>query len=548
MSDVISVSVDNSSAIPVVNLFMAGPGQGLSEAPLTGIIYGRRGGAWVPASEAVTFESVGVLGDGSDETDLIQSVLDSLPVGGAVRAKAGAVYGVRNLRLPHLNSEGFGIFCDGIATFKAVPGGDDRYLAGSQSFVNDNPWGNWPVFLEGIQFDGSGIKDFGLALCASSSRITRCSFINTKVHAIYLTKVTLNGTPITNGVPDIHISGCRIAGNTGDGVFADNLFVDYHLLHNIIYNNSGFGMNLRSMGGVFVRGNHCYTNGLGPARFEGYGYATSVIDNIFDGDDTLGVTIQTVDGTTRTATFGPMNKMKCPLYANLGLAGTTPVVLNVVDTYLQGPESRIVHMFNGASRTIVVQGGMSEAENPLTWSAGNVEGRIIAVDHYSVFHGGLIDGKLCPSSGSALSVATANKIEDWFRPTSGGTQTDILLLLTVPNLNLAGSILEIDVGVHMSHAAGVNTDIYRAKIFAGFTKVIDLNRTAFFAEVVHASQSAGNVISIAPVWEVGSEVGEQTPVLRLQVSHPVASSPAARAINVRVDAQHRHTTRMVFGS
>lgn len=493
---------------------------------------------WGDVFPAVWTTPIGATGDGvTDDTVAMQRALDSLPDGGCLLLRPGAIYAVSNLTLPSRTTRGIVIFCPGVATILALNSGNSKYLVASNSYVNNNSFVSRASSIEGVKFDGGGFKDFSLVLTCWVATVTRSSFTGGTVSGLNLSETTIDGVTLAPSVVDNRFMGCEFSNNTGDGFRSGAEVTDYQIIGGTSRNNGGWGYNIANSGGVQIVGVHAYTNTSGSATFGLFGFATHIADSIFDG----GVTIPTMGGTSPVGIFGPHNTIQdSALTLTMGGAGT-PMVLEVSDCHFMGT-AYLLHNYNGNSRKVIVQGGTSEDTNAIRWT--NQTGEIYCNKHWSKAAGTFLDGMLnTPAAGATAGPAgvTFYVQKDL---TAASTTTTIVLVATLSAASLAGVTFRADLSAINLDTASANVRTYQSTVLAGFARKAALATVGNHATVVNEISTAGSGMSAAAVWGFTGTVGDIVATCTITLTHIAPSASGASLFTAAVTANHQYITAL----
>lgn len=197
----------------------------------------------------------GAKGDGSDETKIIQDILNTVDHNYKVIIPEGT-FGVQNLVIPDKK-----VFIEQRGFIKKLAGGDNDYVVASANYVNNNAYAGTPFYYTNPKIDGGGIATNGLVIqtwdsVVSAGDITNC------VNGIKMTAQTKDGTNFTTSTlvnnkifyPNIHH-------NTGNGIWINdpsrNKITDYFIIGGIVEGNKR-ALHLDSCAGALISGTHTY--------------------------------------------------------------------------------------------------------------------------------------------------------------------------------------------------------------------------------------------------------------------------------------------------
>jgi hypothetical protein len=142
-------------------------------------------------------------------------------------------------------------------------------------------------------------------------------------HAIRLTNLSANGTPLTNTQVNGRIAENQINRSGGSGLFVEdtgNSVTDWQLEDNYIAGTGGDGIHLDNAAGWMINGNHVYDVDGDNALYAHRLYGSSISDNYIEDFGTVGLVARVQGGAASTITGNR-------IFQNAGRGGTFLQVL-----------------------------------------------------------------------------------------------------------------------------------------------------------------------------------------------------------------------------
>jgi hypothetical protein len=124
-------------------------------------------------------------------------------------------------------------------------------------------------------------------------------------HAIRLTNLSANGTPLTNTQVNGRIAENQINRSGGSGLFVEdtgNSVTDWQLEDNYIAGTGGNGIHMQNAAGWMINSNHIYTVGGDHALYADRLWGSSIGDNYIEDFGTIGVVARVQGGAASTIT------------------------------------------------------------------------------------------------------------------------------------------------------------------------------------------------------------------------------------------------------
>lgn len=486
-------------------------------------------------------EMFGAIGDGvTNDTVAMQAAIDALGSGDALVLRNGATYLVDNLTQPQLSSNGITIYSNGIATIKANNAGNSNYLFASTSYVNNLTYATWPLRMENIIIDANNVKNIGLALATAFSRIVNCRFVNALVDGCYLTETTINGTTNCPSVVDNTFLNCTFDHNV-NGLHVSNLVADYKIIGANVYLNTGYGFKLDACGGLQMATCTTYQNTTGH-YFAGYGFNCSVIDCNFDDD----IEIASLDGTNKNCQFGPANTIKDHVLTCLLSNAASNIFFSIDNCRFQGTGAHLLHNYNSTGRVILLNGGSSEATQPVQWGFANPTGIVIAKNHWNKNANGFLNGRLYSNPSTFTGAQAANSTISVLKNLNVDTSTAVSLTLSLPTSQSSGSAVRLKMSVLTIQTSFTSVGTYTGNITGAFYRQIGSSRTANHVLVHDEAYSTSAAISATATWSSTGGASDQVATLNITLAHPLPSAAGQATLRVDVEADHRFTTAMTL--
>lgn len=510
------------------------------------------GSAWWELKSAITRpEMLGAPGDGSECTAQMQGAANIAVLAGRsaiLGLTSGRRYGVTNFQIPNIASSGNGaylaIVSDGFSFIEGIAGGDSGYLVAPSRWVENSEFGNRRTIFQGIVFDAKSLKDIACVVRGDSWEFHSCRFIGGLSHGMLHTNKDRSGV-YTGGSVDCYFTRCDSRGNGGSGFVFDATSVDYQLNNCRGTGNVGWGFDFQGTAGCQITSVNSYGNNSGGltgcARFLEWGWSSLCMNSLFDGSGVGDVVISSNNGSW-TAAWGPNNNVK---NANL-VCGPLPQKLRILDVQMQGDSSRIVHNDNAStSRQLLISGGHSAANPPIVWNFSSPLGQVyVSPALYCQPINAWYEGRLVPLPNTITSGYAPSKIVPPPKTLVAGTTTTLEISLSVANIQLAGSTIEVDLDIHLLGPASVH--VYKGKVRAGFTRRLSLTTKDFWCKTQWESDGdgdGGDVVSAVGAWAVTMSTGAVTPVLTITITHPTPTGSNS-FLYTEVRALHRHVTAM----
>lgn len=497
-----------------------------------------KGGWWELKAAPVTVEMFGAKGDGvTDDSAAFINAFDYIPNEGSVKLFGGKTYAATNITTPNKR---FTLFSEGTAVIKAINGGDNSYLFAPLRWVNNVAFSSSPIEVINIIFDGSDIKDYCFILYNFNSIFNMCQFIQGNVAGFYSTDITKNGTTTQLQNSDAKFFQCTFENNNGDGMLNTIWPRDYSIINCKFRVNGGYGMNLPSVVGAQIIGCQSYGNITGSARLGSYGFGTMISENSFDGI----VEITTIASwpTSIASIFGPHNTIKDDALI-LSLTGPTSVTFRVLDCKFLGENSKIVHNYNGSSRTVILDGGTSETSQPIKWTTNNSIGRVIAINHWNNYVNGFLNG-LLDRRPESLASSHAPNIISVDKNLQSNTSTPITLTLTIPSSNAAGSSINMKINAFSLQNSGNTSVAYTCDVYALYVRKDASDVPEFIAEIKNEVKTANSGMSGNVAWTTSATTGDHVATLTFTLTHPVPTAVTSTLIKADVNATHKRSTLM----
>jgi hypothetical protein len=184
-------------------------------------------------------------------------------------------------------------------------------------------------------------------------------------HAIRLTNLSANGTPLTNTQVNGRIAENQINRSGGSGVFVEdtkNSVTDWQLEDNYIAGTGGSGIHIDNAAGWMINGNHIYDVDGENALYAHRLYGSSINDNYIEDFGTIGVVARVQGGAASTITGNR-------IFQNAGRGGT---FLQVLGNYGKAKAAITGNTIRGRGTGIGLDYQRGSAESLEVTSNGNL--------------------------------------------------------------------------------------------------------------------------------------------------------------------------------
>jgi len=172
----------------------------------------------------------------------------------------------------------------------------DAMVAGD-SYVDNVPYTGNPFTMRSITVianrEGNPRAGDALVVRSWQAVLEDLVVLEANRHAIRVTNLSANGTPLTNTQVNGRIIGCHIAASGQRGIYIEdtgNAVTDWQLTDNWIEDSGTDGIALDNAAGWVIRGNHVYGVG-GVAILAERLFATSISDNYIEDFVTAGLRV-----------------------------------------------------------------------------------------------------------------------------------------------------------------------------------------------------------------------------------------------------------------
>jgi len=500
------------------------------------------GGWWELKSNIIRPEMLGAAADGAtDDTAECVSANGMLRPGQTLVLTAGKTYCVTEYIFRDLRSggqlNGAGLVCyDGSACLKKI-GSAGTHLAATESWLQASPGSlsqYWP-YAEGIVFDANGLADYAYAGTAWRAKFVRCTFTGGLIAGTYLPHTTKAGITVTGSHGNNVFLDCQWKDNTGSGILSTQ-YEDVIIDGGFSASNGGYGVDAE-VGGWRVIGFKSYGNTLGPFRATKFGYGSVFIGGHFDLPGEFWINgIQTTGGTGRLS--------DCDFKCGLKVTGSSGIV--VINSPRFQTDSGHLLMGTTGTAKVIVQGGIADVSNPIRWTSST--GGVLEVEEmYLAAHGGYLSGLLAPPPAALLEADTAPTDMRFRKTLAAGTETTIVIDLTLPNSNQSASLLSIDLGATTYQNSFADYETYQARVRAGVTRRADNSIRGDHAVVREEDASGTSGISAAVAWSFAYPEGTSSDLvatLTITLTHVAPTSAANTMFMAKISAVHRLVTAM----
>jgi Right handed beta helix region len=197
----------------------------------------------------------------------------------------------------------------------------------SDSYLDDSPTTGLATSLRTmtIKANSAANPDAGDAVVLRSWQtfLEDVQISDARRHAIRLTNLSANGTPLTNTQVNGRIAENQINRSGGSGLFVEdtgNSVTDWQLEDNYIAGTGGDGIAMDNAAGWMINGNHLYDVDGNSALYANRLYGSSISDNYIEDFGTTGI-VARVQGGAASTIIG--NR----IFQNAGRGGTFLQVL-----------------------------------------------------------------------------------------------------------------------------------------------------------------------------------------------------------------------------
>lgn len=130
--------------------------------------------------------------------------------------------------------------------------------------------------------------------------------------------------------------------------------------------------------------------------------------------------------------------------------------------------------------------------------------------------------------------------------TAASTSTTVVLTVTVPSANAAGTLLVMRVSALSIQNASADVAAYSCDVRAGFTRKDASATNAYFATIQNETSSGSSGMSGAAAWSVSGTTGDQVATLTFTLTHLSPSVATSSVLRASVEATHRRSTAMTL--
>jgi hypothetical protein len=179
----------------------------------------------------------------------------------------------------------------------------------SDSYLNNSPTTGLATALRTmtIKANSAANPDAGDAVVLRSWQtfVEDVQISDAARHAIRLTNLSANGTPLTNTQVNGRVAENQINRSGGSGLFVEdtgNSVTDWQLEDNYIAGTGGDGITMDNAAGWMINGNHIYGVDGDHALYANRLYGSSISDNYIEDFGTVGVVARVQGGAASTIT------------------------------------------------------------------------------------------------------------------------------------------------------------------------------------------------------------------------------------------------------
>lgn len=473
-SDILTVaSAGVFSAADVGKAFVLN-GAGEASAPLTGTVVAYMGPRSLrlstKAATALSSAARAALDIGTDDTISLQSAINAA---GMVSLVPGRVYLVRNLTLPSvpasaMQPQGGIVVPGGMATIRAIGGGDSAYLASSETWQKNSPWSSEPALYQNVLFDGNGMVRDVVVPRAYQVTWSNVHFANGLGHGLALYGVGKDGTtPLhaTQNMPSNIFLNCQVYGNMSHG-FYNEAATDLQVFGGHYHDNgggSGYDIYLAQTAGLQLQGVHTYNISNKSLFLALFGWSSIVSNNVFEGD----VLVESV-ATTFNATFGPANSIggNVTFLSNVSSPGT--VVTRSAGNRYYGSSSQLINSYNSRTHTVISDGDSFLSNAPFAFGG---QGSSLYAINTTSYNAGLGTNGLATYNGlqgPSFGPQAQSRFET-IKPLASDGSTTFMLDAIVTATGSAGFVAECTIEANTEDSTR-NLDVYSGTFLALYSR------------------------------------------------------------------------------
>ncbi len=499
----------------------------------------------VRAADTVNIEDYKLAGD----PDYTLAFARAFAVGNFVQVLPGHTYLVKNITLPSFPFiadlvPGGGIICfGGIATIRAVAGGDTDYLIANRHWVLNLAFADLPAYLANVTLDGAGIVRDVFPILMYGAIFDHVVAENGTRYGYWFSNQTHNGTVIANSLENIHWLESPAINNGSDGLHSDTIPVtDGQILGGHWFGNGGYQISLSQSAGWQINGIHAYGASGKSLFMQLYGFSTSVANNVFEGT----VVIDSLAAASKGAVFGPSNSLLMRVQVNFADGTAGEVFRSLGNVYQSTADLR--NNYNAPGHMVIADSDHFLSNAPFSWigDASSVA-NIIARGSYSPGTGNytgmaLLDGLQIPAGAGGNS--TPNEWELVKTLNTAGTTTTFTIAATISNFNGGGLSIRGQLDVWMVDLAGTGVESYTSDIQLLWTHLISTTTEAK-AAVINNALDTGAGISAAAVITGTPISGNSTLSIVITITHPQPSATVdANKAKIRLRSINRNVAFM----
>lgn len=431
----------------------------------------------------------------------------------------------------------------GIATLKAIAGGDTSYMVASAIWAENGAYAAYPILVDRINFDGNSIANNTFVNQTYGSIFKDCDFTGALVNGHNLTSTTKNGKKVTGKLVNNTFWNCNFHDNAVAGLRNGNWGTDIQIIGGFAYGNGVYGIRLDSSAGSQITGVHTYGNSGAGLYVSKWGFGSNSVNSYFE-DDVVVNSIQ-----NKNATFGSGNTFLKSLQYNGSEGGAGNRTLVSLGNHF-GPKATLAQNYFGADRTLLTSGDVFENPRPFLWNGGVLAtGNIIAnrsiTNNAASQAGGVFyDGLIYPNGKGDI----APNYFEYTKPlAASGPTTVITVSAAVQNVATAGFSLEAELSAYETSAAG-GADTLDARISAQYSRVLNATTSAKKARVVSQDSGSGGMSVTVAMLENPDANGDNNVTITITIIHPatgIASQSNAAILKLR--SINRQVRSMIVG-
>lgn len=190
---------------------------------------------------------------------------------------------------------------------KQADGANLEAIFASDSYLDNNEYTGLSIALRSMTIDGNRANNpqarDSLVLRSWQTIVEDIQISDSNRHAIRLTNLSANLTPLKNTQVNGRISNLQINDSGGSALYVedtDNAVTDWQFKDSYIANTGGSGIHMDNAAGWFITGNHIYGDNGFAALFANRLWGTSISNNYIESFATHGIIARVQGGFAST--------------------------------------------------------------------------------------------------------------------------------------------------------------------------------------------------------------------------------------------------------